>query len=515
MRKSISPGFWIAAFILLSLSACIPATPTPATQAPEEIYTSVAQTVLARLTQSAGETAVAMLTSLASSPSNTPAPAEPVQSSPTPIPPSSTPTAAPPVSSTPTPTALASSVLCDWAQWVGDVSVVDNTTFAPGASFNKTWRLKNIGSCTWTPAYSLIFAGGDLMGASPAIPLPGYVNPGQMIELSLDMVAPTTPGAYHSNWMLRNPSGVPFGVDTGATGSFWVQIQVAAFHQMGDYAYDFAANYCSAQWSSGSASLGCPGSSSSPDGSAVLLDQPDLETFVEDEMTLWTRPNSSRNGWISGKYPPYRIYSGDRFIAGVGCMNDSPGCDVTFEVTLELSNGQVRKLGSWEETYDGETTEVDIDLSNYAGRVVQFSLEVYNNGRPADANAFWLVPHIESEVQPSELILNWHQEGSPGSTCNELRVTRTGRRSGEARGFSCQNNSRDLGTVQLTEDEISQFLDLVNRLKSFDGEVYSASPSGPLVTWMSFVGQGTAEASNSDILTLQNLGSQIFNAIKR
>src|SRR5512143_3278895 len=39
---------------------------------------------------------------------------------------------------------------CDWAQFVADVTVPDGTSYAPGTTFTKTWRLKNIGSCTWT-----------------------------------------------------------------------------------------------------------------------------------------------------------------------------------------------------------------------------------------------------------------------------------------------------------------------------------------------------------------------------
>jgi len=39
---------------------------------------------------------------------------------------------------------------CDRAQFISDVTVPDGTTFAPGATFTKTWRLKNSGTCTWT-----------------------------------------------------------------------------------------------------------------------------------------------------------------------------------------------------------------------------------------------------------------------------------------------------------------------------------------------------------------------------
>ena len=39
---------------------------------------------------------------------------------------------------------------CDQAQFVSDLTAPDGSSFAPGAAFTKTWRLMNIGTCTWT-----------------------------------------------------------------------------------------------------------------------------------------------------------------------------------------------------------------------------------------------------------------------------------------------------------------------------------------------------------------------------
>ena len=46
---------------------------------------------------------------------------------------------------------------CDWAQFVADVTVPDGTSYAANTAFRKTWRLKNIGACTWTTSYALVF----------------------------------------------------------------------------------------------------------------------------------------------------------------------------------------------------------------------------------------------------------------------------------------------------------------------------------------------------------------------
>ena len=69
---------------------------------------------------------------------------------------------------------------CDSAQFVADVTVPDGTLFVPGAAFTKTWRLKNIGSCTWSTAYAIVFYSGTKMGAPSVVNLPTSVAPGAM-----------------------------------------------------------------------------------------------------------------------------------------------------------------------------------------------------------------------------------------------------------------------------------------------------------------------------------------------
>ena len=51
--------------------------------------------------------------------------------------------------------------ICDHAQFVSDLTVPDGSSFAPGAAFTKTWRLMNIGTCTWKTSYKIVWAGGD------------------------------------------------------------------------------------------------------------------------------------------------------------------------------------------------------------------------------------------------------------------------------------------------------------------------------------------------------------------
>ena len=107
-----------------------------------------------------------------------------------------------------------------------DVTIPDGTVMAPGESFSKTWRLENVGRCTWTPQYILTYFSGNSMEALQIHNLPAPVEPGEMIDLSVDMKAPLTPGMYQSNWMLRDPGGELFGIGPNGDAPFWVQIEV-------------------------------------------------------------------------------------------------------------------------------------------------------------------------------------------------------------------------------------------------------------------------------------------------
>jgi hypothetical protein len=130
-----------------------------------------------------------------------------------------------PEADTPTPTNTP--IPCNLGQFVTDVNIPDGTKFEPGDTFTKTWRIKNIGSCAWTSGYDIVFSGGDAMGAPSAVQITsGTVNPGQNVDVSVDMTAPASAGTYRGNWKLRDPSDVIFGVENSSSGFFWVEIKV-------------------------------------------------------------------------------------------------------------------------------------------------------------------------------------------------------------------------------------------------------------------------------------------------
>jgi hypothetical protein len=107
-----------------------------------------------------------------------------------------------------------------------DVTIPDGTVLNPGVSFVKTWRLRNSGGTTWTTVYSLIFASGAYMDGLSVIPLLSNVAPGGVIDVSVALVAPSSPGTYVGYWELRSASGILFGVGPNAEKPFSVNIKV-------------------------------------------------------------------------------------------------------------------------------------------------------------------------------------------------------------------------------------------------------------------------------------------------
>jgi hypothetical protein len=119
----------------------------------------------------------------------------------------------------------------DRATFISDVTIPDNTRMEAGKSFEKTWRLKNSGTCTWSTSYAMVFSSGSQMGGPASVAMPKSVSPNGTVDLKVTLTAPTTNGTYTGNWKLRNASGVHFGLGTKADQPFWVKIIVGSSSQ--------------------------------------------------------------------------------------------------------------------------------------------------------------------------------------------------------------------------------------------------------------------------------------------
>jgi hypothetical protein len=125
------------------------------------------------------------------------------------------------------PTATPAPAGClDWASFVTDVTIADGSRIAASKSFDKTWRLRNSGTCTWTTEYDLVFVSGNRLDGPSAKNLPRRVAPGESIDLTIRLKAPADTGLYQGYWMLRNQDNQLFGLGNKANQPFWVQIIV-------------------------------------------------------------------------------------------------------------------------------------------------------------------------------------------------------------------------------------------------------------------------------------------------
>ena len=304
---------------------------------------------------------------------------------------------------------------CDRAQFISDVTVPDGQSFAPGIGFSKTWRLKNVGSCTWSN-YSIMFDTGEKMGGPDSALIPASVAPGQTVDITLQLTSPTTAGTYRGYWKLKNSTGVPFGIGSAGTKSFWVEIKVTGTGivpttpvtpgtpitpgtpatAIPGTVYDFAANVCTAKWYSGAGELPCPGANNDAKGFVLISNPSKIETGANDPRTgLITFPQNINNGYIQGIYPSYLVKSGDKFRATIGCEAGATSCYVVFRLDYsESGTSSIVTYWAFVEKFEGQVYNADIDLSALVGKNVKFILTVLSTGSAAGDRALWVAPII-------------------------------------------------------------------------------------------------------------------------
>jgi hypothetical protein len=191
--------FSLLAIIVLFMSACN----LPSNNPEDAASTAAAQTVQALLTVTPLSGATASFTPL-------------------PIPATLIPIPLPVSTNTPSPTATTN---CNVAQFITDVTIPDGTPMTPNQAFTKKWRIKNIGSCAWA-GFSMVFDGGDSMGGPATKPI-STVNPGQEVDLEVNLTAPAAPGSYRGYWRISTNGNVLVPVVSGYQGkSFYVDIKV-------------------------------------------------------------------------------------------------------------------------------------------------------------------------------------------------------------------------------------------------------------------------------------------------
>ena len=171
----------VVAFVILVLSGLACSLGGAGTSVPEPTATEVVEQVPTRMPPTPGIAPTLIST----------------QAPPTPIPPTETPTG----------TGPGGCILSE--QFIADVTIPDGSTLAPGTPFVKTWRVKNNGTCNWEN-YQLIFAAGNQL-SGPASVVVNNTPPGATVDVTVNLVAPATPGEYKGGWRFQATNAAIFG----------------------------------------------------------------------------------------------------------------------------------------------------------------------------------------------------------------------------------------------------------------------------------------------------------------
>lgn len=325
-----------------------------------------------------------------------------------------------------TPTAIPTSA-CDKAQFIADITVPSGTVMLPGATFVKTWRLTNVGTCTWTTSYQLIFYSGVNMGPSTPISLPVSVQVGNTVDISINMTAPFWAGSQRGYWMFKNANGALFGIGPNANEPWFVDINVtgptvtffaptnsptptsmlgAPTHSPTpsvtpggptptyEVKYDFVSNACAANWYNGVSQLPCHGIDGDSNGFVLVQSAPKLENGnISTRPGLLAFPQNINNGYIQGFYPAIKVQPGSRFRSTIGCEFEATDCYVVFRLDYVISGSiNIRTFWAFVEKYDGQPYTADIDLSPLAGQDVRFILTILSAGPTTGDRTMWVDP---------------------------------------------------------------------------------------------------------------------------
>jgi hypothetical protein len=275
-------------------------------------------------------------------------------------------------------------------EFVKDVNYPDGTQVDPGTTFDKTWRLKNTGSCTWNSDYVLIFDHGDSLDASASVLLTrDKVHPGDTVDVTVpDMVAPDTAGTYQGFWKVRDGSGHVFGYGT-ANKAFWVKIVVS-----NPVAYDFVAKAKSADWANASEDLPFGDQNDDSSGIVAFVDDVKMENGTTYDRGLATYPEKIDDGIITGTYTDYKVANGDHFRSKAGFKFNCQVGQVKFQLSYKDGN-TIKLLKTWSKKCNGSLLSMDYDLSSLKGKTVQFILGVTADGSSAHDNVLWIDPRIQ------------------------------------------------------------------------------------------------------------------------
>ncbi len=201
----------------------------------------------------------------------------------------------------------------DEVWWVADLSVPDGTVIKAGEKFRKTWRIRNVGTTVWQRGYELVSDGQMKSAATVALPA---ANPGEDVDVSVDLVAPTKGGPQRSTWEPRSITGEFF--DTALYAEIEVQSEAEDGDDEARYVDDVTVPYDTSMK---------PG-----------------QTFRK----TWSVRNTGRSKW--GKGYQFVFVSGERMNGpeAVPLPPAMPGQESEISIDLVAPAKPGKALGTWQ-----------------------------------------------------------------------------------------------------------------------------------------------------------------------
>jgi len=254
------------------------------------------------------------------------------------IPATAEPTASPQPTVIP-PTATPSSP-CLAMQFVTDVTIPDDTWVDPGDPFTKTWRIKNTGSCTWDSSYKVEFDYGAQMGAPASINVPEKVNPGEEVDITVELEAPTDHGTYTGYFRIKSNNGISFG-------TFYVQVFVP-IPELADFdgeVLEISHNLFGSVDAAGNVSTTYAYAGDTADDDRIQaffsFDLSDIPTTATINAAYLLIPGNSISGDPFGQLGDLRVYSGAIFDLGAGDYGTGEYEDIYYQTAAELATSKI------------------------------------------------------------------------------------------------------------------------------------------------------------------------------
>jgi hypothetical protein len=99
---------------------------------------------------------------------------------------------------------------CYGAKFINDASIPDGTEITMEHLFEKSWVIKNTGTCDWDSNFHLRLYSGDRMSGSDYT-FTKPVKAGQTTTVTIRMYAPNQQGTYTGTWSMTYGSAGFFG----------------------------------------------------------------------------------------------------------------------------------------------------------------------------------------------------------------------------------------------------------------------------------------------------------------